>query len=54
MFENDIIDKKIEVLLKAHNDFIDETKDEDILFYSELRHFAEIHDGLLYFFDGEA
>ncbi|SHD76671.1 hypothetical protein [Schnuerera ultunensis] len=53
MFKNDLIDKKIQALLEAHNDSIDETKEEDILLYSELRHFAEEHEGLLYFFDDE-
>ena len=51
MFKNDLIDKKIQALFEAHNDSIDETKDEDILLYSELRHFAEEHGGLLYFFN---
>ncbi|GFN37093.1 hypothetical protein [Tepidimicrobium xylanilyticum] len=53
MFRNDIIDQKIHALLEAHNDFLDETKDEDMLLYFELRDFAEKHGGLLYFFENE-
>ena len=37
MFKNDIIDQKIQALFEAHNDYIDATKDEDMLLYYELR-----------------
>lgn len=53
MFKNDIIDQKIQALFEAHNDYIDATKDEDMLLYYELRDFAEKHGGLLYFFDNK-
>ena len=36
MFKNDIIDQKIKLYL-SHNDYIDATKDEDMLLYYELR-----------------
>ena len=53
MFKNDLIDKKINALLDFAGDSFDETKDEDMLFYHELRDFAEKHRGLLYFFNNE-
>ncbi|NLY66685.1 MAG: hypothetical protein GX069_03910 [Tissierellia bacterium] len=48
MFTNDIIDKKIEALLNFVGQTIDEEESDDILFYSELRKFAEENGGLLY------
>ncbi len=48
MFVNDIIDKKIEALLDYIGETIDETNEDDIIFYSELRDYAEKNGGLLY------
>lgn len=48
MFTNDIIDRKIEALLDFIGQPIDEREVDDLLFYSELRRFAEKNGGLLY------
>lgn len=53
MFENDLIDKKIEVILNQKGKYIDETREEDMILYLELRDFAEKHKGLLYQFNNE-
>lgn len=41
MFTNDIIDRKIEALLDFIGQPIDEREVDDLLFYSELKRFAE-------------
>ena len=48
MFQNDLIDTKIEALLAQKGDCIDETKEEDLILYYEMRDFAEKHGGLLF------
>lgn len=53
MFVNDIIDKKIEALLNYIGEIIDITDEDDLLFYSKLRDYAEKNGGLLYLVGNE-
>lgn len=46
---NDLVDDKILALFNYHNKQFDETNDSDIIFYMEVRDFAENHGNLLYF-----
>ncbi|NMA85486.1 MAG: hypothetical protein GX962_16665 [Epulopiscium sp.] len=50
MFKNDLIDKKIQALLDYEKDYFDETVEGDLIYYCEIRDFAEEHGGLLFFF----
>ncbi|HHV46066.1 MAG TPA: hypothetical protein GXX53_04045 [Tissierellia bacterium] len=48
MFTNDIIDRKIVALLDYIGESLDETINDDLVLYSEIRDFAEKNGGLLY------
>jgi hypothetical protein len=51
MFLNDLIDKKIVALLDYIGEIIDKNDENDLIFYEELRDYAEKTGGLLYMVD---
>ena len=51
MSMNDLIDEKIRALLDYEGEKLDETYDQDIIYYSKMKDFAIINGGLLFFFD---
>jgi hypothetical protein len=53
MLVNDLIDRKINALISMKNITLDETNEDDLLTYIEMRDFAKEHNGLLFFIGNE-